>query len=179
MFKRVSYRLRQFWAGATAVYTKADDQFARGYLTIEEFSLFRQLPDFERKHCVNVARKMLEAVKNEPRFDERKIVRLGLLHDIGKIRERNTLYTKGVLVVIRFLAPWLYDALAERGKRSIFFRRFYIHKHHGAVGAELLARMGESPEIVMMVKKHDPKIEPWGPDDPIELKLLQEADSSF
>jgi hypothetical protein len=45
------------------------------------------------------------------------------------------------------------------------------------VGAELLAKIGESSEILSIIKKHDPRVEPLGPDDPIELKILQQADS--
>jgi hypothetical protein len=30
-----------------------------------------------------------------------------------------------------------------------------------------------------MIRKHDPRIEPFGPEDPLELKLLQQADSTY
>ena len=44
-----------------------------------------QLPGFEKKHAVEVARKMLAEVFGRPEFDERKVAKIGLLHDIGKI----------------------------------------------------------------------------------------------
>ena len=160
-------------------YTKADEAFARSYLNIEEMSLFNQLPGFEKRHAVVVARKMLEAAHGRPELDERKIVKLGLLHDIGKVAERNSIITKSILVIIRFLLPVLYDRLAEIGKDNPRFRRYYIHKHHGAVGAELLEKIGETSEILSIIAKHDPRIEPFGRKDPIELKILQEADSTY
>lgn len=162
-----------------SVYTKADEAFARSYLNIQEMALFNQLPGFEKKHSVIVAKKILEASVKYPELDRRKLIRLGLLHDIGKVAERNSILTKSVLVIIRFFLPGLYNRLADFGKNNHRFRRFYIHKHHGAVGADLLEKIGESSEILSAVKKHDPRIEPFEPEDPIELKILQDADSTI
>jgi putative nucleotidyltransferase with HDIG domain len=173
------YRLKQFWFGMTAVYGKADEAFTRSYLNPEELALFNQLPGFEKKHAVVVAQKMLESAIYNPELDPQKLIKLGLLHDIGKVAERNSILTKSLLVIFRFFLPTLYSWLAERGKTEPRWRRYYIHKHHGAVGAKMLARMGESAEIVLMVKKHDPSVAPFAPEDPIELKLLQQADSTY
>ncbi|MFH1542247.1 MAG: HDIG domain-containing metalloprotein [bacterium] len=162
-----------------AAYTQADAEFARKYLKIEEWALFNQLPNFEKIHSVVVARKMLDAIHGQPQYDERKIVRLGLLHDIGKVAEHNSIITKSILVAIRFVAPWLYNWLADRGENMRVLRRFWIHKHHGAVGAKMLERIGESAEILMIIAKHDPRVEEWGPELPFELKLLQEMDSTL
>jgi hypothetical protein len=41
----------------------------------------------------------------------------------------------------------------------------------------MLEKIGESAEILSIVAKHDPRVEPFGPEDPIELKILREADS--
>lgn len=179
MLDRIVYRFKQFYFGMFSVYTRADQIFVRGYLNGEELALFNQLPGFEKKHAAVVARKMLEAAADNPELDRQKLVRLGLLHDIGKISERNSVFTKSVLVVIRFLLPVLYDRLADRGKTDPRFRRFYIHKHHGAAGAEMLEKIGVSGEFLSIIKKHDPRIEPFGPEDPIELKILQQADSTY
>jgi putative nucleotidyltransferase with HDIG domain len=179
MIDQITYRLKQLYSGLTAVYGEADEAFAQSYLNAEEVALFNQLPGFEKKHSVIVARKMLELALYNPELDPGKLVKLGLLHDIGKIKEHNSLLTKGILTIIRFVFPHLYDWLADQGEGRPFLRRFYIHKHHGAVGAAMLASMGESSEIVLMVKKHDPRVEPFGPEDPIELKILQQADSTI
>jgi len=179
MIERIVYRLKQFWFGMFAQYTKGDEAFAHSYLNLQEFSLFNQLPSFEKKHAVVVAKKMLDFIRVSKEFDERKIARLGLLHDIGKVSERNSVWTKSILVIIRYFFPGWYEALAERGLTDERWRRFYIHKHHGAVGAELLAKIGESSEILSIIKKHDPRVEPLGPEDPVELKILQQADSTY
>ncbi|MCU0641088.1 MAG: HD domain-containing protein [Candidatus Margulisbacteria bacterium] len=163
----------------SAVYLKEDAAFVSSYLNSEEVALFNQLPTFEKKHSVIVAKKMLELALYNPELDPRKLAKLGLLHDIGKVLERSGIVTKSILVIVRFLFPWLYNWLAELGVRNRLFRAFFIHRHHGLVGAQLLAKIGVSSEFLMMIKKHDPRVEPFAPDDPIELKILQQADSTY
>lgn len=179
MLESLNYRLKQFYFGMFSVYDSADDAFARGYLQSEELALFNQLPGFEKKHAVVVARKMLDLAIYNPELDQQKLVKLGLLHDIGKVAERNSVLSKSLLVILRYLFPGLYDRLAERGKTNKLFRRFYIHKHHGAVGAEMLSKIGVSGEFLSIIKKHDPRVEPVLQDDPIELRILQQADSTY
>jgi len=179
MLGKIFYRFKQFWFGMFSKYSKADEAFARSYLDIQEMALFNQLPGFEKKHAVVVARKMLESSSRHRELDPRKLVRLGLLHDIGKVLERNSIITKSILVIIRFFLPKYYDHLARLGKDNPRFRRYYIHKHHGAVGAELLEKIGESSEILSIIAKHDPRVEPLGPETPIEQRILNEADSTY
>jgi putative nucleotidyltransferase with HDIG domain len=179
MLRRIWYRFKQFYFAMFSRYTKTDESFVRLYLNIDEMALFSQLPSFEKKHSVVVAKKMLEASRLHPELDARKLVLIGLLHDIGKVVEKNSILTKSILVIFRFFLPRFYNYLAEAGKHNRRFRRFYIHKHHGAVGAKLLEKIGESADILSIIKKHDPRVEPFLPDDPIELKLLQQADSTY
>jgi len=177
MLASILHRLRQFYSAMFSIYTGADELFARSYLTSQEISLFNQLPGFEKKHSVVVAKKMLELAVYNPELDQRKLVRLGLLHDIGKVTERNSILSKSIMVIIRYFFPLLYDRLAGQGKTNPRFRRYYAHKHHGEIGAALLAEIGVSGEFLSVIKKHDPRVEPFGPEDPIELKILQQADS--
>ena len=177
MLARLAYRLRQFYSAIFSRYTKTDEVFAKSYLTLEESALFNQLPYFEKRHSVIVARKMMELSFYNPELDQRKLVRLGLLHDIGKVVERNSIFSKSVMVIIRFLFPALYELLAKAGEKQRLFYRFYVHKHHGAIGAELLEKLGVSAEILSVIKKHDPRANPWGVEDPVELKILQQADN--
>lgn len=157
-------------------YTKADHNYARSYLNIQEMALFNQLPGFEKKHSVLVAKKLMGKAHDNPKLDERTLVKLGLLHDIGKVVEHNSIITKSVLVIIRYFFPNYYNNLADQGKNNPRFRRYYIHKHHGAVGAELLAKIGESDDILSIISRHD---YPPQDSDPLELKLLQQADSTY
>jgi len=177
MIIKLFNRARQFVVGMFSFYTKKDEEFAASYLNIQEMALFNQLPGFEKKHCVRVAKRMLKIVHANPDLDERKIVKLGLLHDIGKISERNTTFTKAWLVVVRYFFPKHYNKIADLGETDQKYRRYYVHKHHGRIGAQLLAKMGESSEFLSIISKHDPYVEPLGQDAPLELKILQQADT--
>ena len=84
-----------------------------------------------------------------------------------------------ILVIMRFFSPGLYDRLADGGENHPIFKRFYIHKHHGEVGARLLEKIGETSEILSIIAKHDPRHNPFGPETPIEQKILNEADSTY
>jgi putative nucleotidyltransferase with HDIG domain len=179
MVTNLIYRLKQFYFGMFAVYDQNDAAFARNYLRDEEWELFVQLPGFEKKHAVVVARKMLELAVQNQELDQQKLVKLGLLHDIGKVIENNSVLSKSFLVILRYFLPGLYEWLAARGRTNKLWRRFYIHKHHGAVGAEMLAKIGVSGEFLSIIKKHDPRVEPIFETDPIELKILQLADSTY
>ncbi|MDI6732002.1 MAG: HD domain-containing protein [Candidatus Margulisbacteria bacterium] len=175
--KKLLYRMKQFCVAMFSVYLKRDEEFARNYLNIQEMALFNRLPGFEKKHSVRVARKMLKLAHGKANLDERKLARIGLLHDIGKVVEHNSTVTKSFMVIVRFFLPKVYDRLADEGKYNLKLRRFYIHKHHGAVGAELLAKIGENSNILTILRKHDPYVEKPAEEDPIELKILQQADA--
>lgn len=177
MLRTIAHRFRQFYHAIFCRYGKADELFARAYLNSQEIALFNQLPGFEKKHCVEVAKIMLELALYNPELDPRKLVRLGLLHDIGKSAERSGPVTKAILVVLRYLCPGIFDRLADQGENRGFLNKFYVYKHHGDIGAKLLAKMGESAEIVSIIRKHDPLVEPLQPEDPLELKILQQADA--
>lgn len=161
-----------------AVYTPSDEKFALLYLKPKEKKLFDQLPDFEKKHSVIVARKMLALSRLHSEVEPGKLARIGLLHDIGKILEKNTIITKSWLVIIRFLLPGLYDRLAVLGEKDGRFRRFYLHKHHGAKGAELLAPLQVDDDLLSALKNHD-NDKLTASNESIEIKLLKQADSSI
>lgn len=178
MLNRLLYRFKQFWFAVAAGMTDEDRNFARQYLNLKEAALFFSLPAFEQKHAVVVARKMREEGKGVRGVEERKLIRLGLLHDVGKAAERLSIVDKSVLVIAHRFFPKLYDDLAKQGEESSsasFFRKFYVHKHHGAIGSELLSKIGESADIVAEVKSHD---RPFGSHD-VYMRLLDFADSTY
>lgn len=140
--------------------------------------MFFSLPEFEQKHGVVVAKKMRDEGKGIRGIDERKLIRVGLLHDIGKAAVRLSILDKSILVVLHKFASPVYDHLAKlgEGEKSLgFFRKFYVHKHHGPIGAELLSKIGESRDIVEEVKSHD---RPCSSHD-IYMRLLDLADSTY
>ncbi|MFA6169948.1 MAG: HDIG domain-containing metalloprotein [Candidatus Margulisiibacteriota bacterium] len=179
MLSRIVYRCKQFYYALFSVYSKNDEKFAGLYLKPQELALFNQLPGFEKKHSVVVARKMLAMSRLHPELDPNKLARIGLLHDIGKVLEHNSITTKALLVILRFFFPCLYETLAERGRTNPRFRRIYLYKYHGQLGAEMLGKLGVAQDILTAVRKHDSKVEPPAKGDPLELALLQKSDSTL
>jgi putative nucleotidyltransferase with HDIG domain len=158
--------------------SEEDRLFAYQHLNIKEAALFFSLPEFEQKHGVVVAQKMLKMVKGAKNMKLKKLARLGLLHDIGKSSARLSIIDKSVLVVLhRFIRP-LYDLLASFGKNEKsfkYFKKFYVHKHHGEIGAEILSKIAEEKDIVEEIRSHD---FPYPAHD-IYMKLLDRADSTY
>jgi len=160
MLNRIKYRLKQLFFALTSKMSEEDHNLVHQYLNIKESALFYRLPEYEQKHAVVVAQKMLKAAEGNQEADKRKITRLGLLHDIGKAAIRLSLYDKSIMVVMNRLLPPLYENLAKKGiaeSSPRIFRQFYVHKNHAKIGAEILDRISEDKDILEDVKNHDDK----------------------
>ena len=178
MFNRILYRTRQFLHIISSRYTKNDQAFARKYLTLEEMALFSKLPVFEQKHSVKTAKSMLRYIHGK-NLDERKVAKIGLLHDIGKSLIRLSVLDKILMVVIRAFKEDWYDYLAKMGeseKSPKFFRRFFVHKHHDALGEKLLSNLPVDKEVAHIVGRHTAKPHK---DDAFLLNLLKKADTEY
>jgi len=178
MFGRIGYRLKQLFFALTAKMSKEDQNFARQYLDIKEGAIFFNLPEFEQKHSVFVAQKMSEAAKGMMDIDQRKLVRLGLLHDIGKSAVRLSIFDRGMLVVLKRFLPPLYGFFAKRGEpqnAKRIFRKFYVHKNHGEIGSKILKNIGESEDIIREVAMHD---SPY-PSHDVYMRILDKVDGSY
>lgn len=178
MLNRLLYRFKQFWFALTSKMTEEDRLFVHQHLNIKEAALFFSLPEYEQKHGVVVAQKMLKEAEGIKMIDERKLVRLGLLHDIGKSAAKLSVWSKAILVILRRFIPPLYDRLAEMGineRSSKIFRRFYVHKHHGEIGAEILSKIAEEKEMVEEIRSHD---RPSASHD-VYMEFLDRADSTY
>ncbi|HTY13821.1 MAG TPA: HDIG domain-containing protein [Candidatus Omnitrophota bacterium] len=178
MFERTAYRIKQFWFAISSKMSETDRAFAYQHLNIKEAALFFSLPDFEQKHGVVVAQKMLAAAVGKREIDQRKLVRLGLLHDVGKSAARLTIFDKSILVIFHKLLWPVYDLFAGWGKKErspMLFRKFYVHKHHGLIGSDILSKIAEEKDIVNEVRSHD---YPRTSHD-VYMRLLDEADSTY
>ena len=178
MFDRVAYRLKQLYFALTAKMSDSDKSFAKQNLNIKESALFFSLPEFEQNHSIVVAHKMIAESKGMHNIDQRKLTRLGLLHDIGKSAIKLSILDKAILVVAHKLFKPLYNYLAKIGEdeHSItILRQFYVHKHHGSIGSKLLEKIGESRDIISEVAQHDA---PKASSD-IYMTILDKADSTY
>jgi len=177
MLKRAVHRFRQFASAVSSRTTKEDMEFARGYLTIAEIALFERLPEDMKKHSIDVSRRMLETVQGGgAEIDERALVRIGLLHDVGKGIVKFGVFERVFLVLIRRFFGSLYHSLASRGEvdgAGSVFRKFYIHRDHGKIAAKMLRGADTEEEVLTVVESHGNIAKE---NDPIELILLRKCD---
>ncbi len=105
----ILYRLKQFKMQITAKITLEDKAFINKYLTPEEVCLFDLLKVYDQKHSLLVAETLQTLYRRntnqyKKRFgdnvNEKYLVKLGLLHDIGKsVRPLNPV-EKGLVMVL-------------------------------------------------------------------------------
>ena len=91
------YRIKQFFWALTAQITQEEQKFIKHYLSPQEIELFDKLKIYEQKHSVNVAK----ALQKDITYDNPKeMIRVGLLHDIGKIKYPIGPVRKSIMVLL-------------------------------------------------------------------------------
>lgn len=157
------YRIEQFINAIRAKITPEDRAFYKKYLTLKEVVLFEKLKVYDQKHCIKVAQLL-----QQEREDNKEIIRLGLLHDIGKIAYPLNPIKKAIIVSLDYLSK----GKIKKYRQFKIIRAYY---EHAQIGYELLkAEGGYSEEFLNGIKSHhsskESKKETF-------LYLLQEADN--
>jgi len=80
------HKIKQLLNYYTYTYSKDDDKYAIKYLNHEEYFIFSQMDDYDKKHSVNIVK---EIINNPFHKDNKLLVKFALLHDIGKIYSYN------------------------------------------------------------------------------------------
>ena len=156
-----------------------DKAWVRSRLNISEAALFDLLPEFEQKHSVETAKALIIMGKKREIEDERKLAKLGLLHDVGKASVRLGLFEKGILVFLNAFLPPVYNWFAYLGRREKslkFFRKFYVHKKHAKIGARMLSRAKVETDVIQAITLHGSKITRKSP---LLAQLLKAADETY
>lgn len=140
------YRIKQFFLGLTYKITPEDKCFLQRYLNKEELKLFYKLSKDEQGHCIRTAydiKKIL--MKNKICNDE--LIKIGLLHDIGKIHCKLNLIEKSILVLLDKLTK-------SKLRKFINLKKINIYYNHGEIGCNLLKNYKYSERFLYLVKKH-------------------------
>ena len=159
------YRLKQFFNAMTAKITEADRKFYKKYLSHQEVMLFEKLKHYDQKHSLQVAYLIEEKTSGNP-----KMIKAGLLHDIGKQVYPLGPFQKGIMVIL--------DRLTKGRIKSLnkwkMVRGYYEHPDFGYQILEKEACYDE--EFLELIKCHHMKS---GYDQNIkaQLYILQEADN--
>ncbi|WP_125154828.1 HD domain-containing protein [Clostridium rectalis] len=163
-----NYRVKQFYLCITDKMDIHDKIFIEKYLNKTELKLFKKLSDHEQKHSVRVAYGVQSIYLNKykGKINLNRLVKVSLLHDIGKIYCKLNAIDKSVLVI--------FDILSKgRLKKLDGIKKINIYYNHAERGYNLLKGKGYDPEFLYLVRNHhNLDIE-----DNIELNILRMCDN--
>ncbi len=142
------YRVQQFTLalGAQAVQSREED--LAQHLDERQQQLFCRMPAADQHHCLAVFRWLREAGHSDP-----SLLQAALIHDAGKSLGPVGMRHRVVAVLARALVPsWWERADGEPGSRLY---ALHVYRNHAALGAELAARAGCSPDVIWLVAHHE------------------------
>lgn len=156
------YRIRQFIKALTASVSTEERQWIVHQLSTRECELFFQLKIYEQRHCIDVAQILAKHT-----HENREMIRLGLLHDIGKIMYPLNPIEKSIMVIL--------DKITKgSAKRWASFKMVKCYYQHAEIGYRLLKDLDEYDErFLARIKEHHS----MEVDDEV-LELLKNADDS-
>lgn len=167
-----SYRVKQFFWSLFSRVTEEDRKYVQNHLTDGEFRLFSKLPKAEQKHCIRVA-EYVEGEYESLRKNNNDIcdpevcrmIRVALLHDIGKLKRPLNVVDKSVLVMLNSISGGDLIKLQRFEKVKVYYR-------HGEIGADMLSQYGVDERFLFLVRNHHSDIR-----GDRELELLRYCDS--
>jgi len=141
-----------------------DVKFLKIHLKTNELKLFNQLPTYEQKHCINVARDV-EITCARKEMQSFNLIKVALLHDIGKIYSSMNPIDKAIMVILHKIT---------NGKVRVYerFKNVNMYYNHGEIGCNLLKQYGYDDRFLFLVKNHHNN----SIIDDIELNILKECD---
>lgn len=125
------YRVKQFYRAITATISFEDKEWIENFLSLEEQKLFYSLRIYEQKHCLEVAKLLDKWTEGK---DE--MIRLGLLHDIGKTKYPLNPIEKSIIVLLDKFTKGKVKKLENIKMVKCFYE-------HPFIGCELLARIDQ------------------------------------
>lgn len=157
------YRIKQFYQGLFAKIYDEDLDFLNKYLDEKEKKLFLSLRVSEQRHCLNIA----YDIKNE--FPEKEyLIKVALLHDIGKIGSNLNLINKSLIVIImainipeKTLPPFLKKALDYK-------------LNHPELGYLILKKLDLKENQLFLIRNHHNTI-----NENNDLKTFQSFDNKY
>lgn len=136
------YRIKQFYWAMTSKITSEDKDFLKEYLNEYEINLFAKLAVYEQKHCIKIAQNVKKTCPTNQR-----LIKVALLHDIGKIDKPLNLLEKSIIVVLDNL-------FKNKIKKYQNIKIIDSYYNHGENGYKILKGYGYDERFLYLVKNH-------------------------
>jgi hypothetical protein len=143
-----------------------EEAFARRALPASAWTLFAAMPVADRRHALDVARRLVSAGHDSP-----DLLAAALLHDAAK-GPRMRLWHRVAGVLLEALAPRLLHRLAVADSTS-WRHPFWLYLHHGPMSAELAEQAGCTPVTARLIRGT-----PGGEPEAQLLRALRVADDA-
>jgi hypothetical protein len=148
--KHLVHLVRRFFGSLRPGGPAPDDEtWARAHLLPGEVDLWRRMSGPDRRHAVDVARRMMAA---GPAPVDRAVVAAALLHDVGKIEAGLGPFGRSAATVVS--AVWGHDRVAAWSNRPGWRGRFGRYVLHPDLGGLLLAGAGSDPLTMAWATEH-------------------------
>jgi hypothetical protein len=129
----------------------ADVAWVRVVLEPAELALWERLPAHDRRHTVDVARKVEALLRGTPHAGDTRWPAAALLHDVGKLASGLSVYGRVVATLAGMVGGWRLSAWEEfRG----FRRRISQYLRHGEIGADMIRMAGGREEVAAWALAH-------------------------
>lgn len=172
-------RCRQFFHALFAKPQAEEITWARSLLSSQEMALFLAMNSIDQCHALRVAHTAAQKAEALPETllptQKKFLLRLALLHDVGRKRGDLGLWGKVAMVLLDAYLPKVLHAWAKRGaqgQRGKHFQMAHVYCHHAEIGYHLLKNIGDNAEAeVIRYHHHAPQA-----GDSLYLNLLRAAD---
>jgi hypothetical protein len=143
----VFYRVWQFFQASLARVHPHEYAMVGQLLSPAQAALFQQMARCDQRHSLDV----LYTLQNDGDPNAELAV-AALLHDVGKVGGRLTIWHRVAAVLLQHFAPGWLARMAANGKG--WRAPFAVHVQHPQVGAQRAADAGCSPETVDLIRRH-------------------------
>ena len=150
-----------------SVFSKMNNKdivFVDNYLDAFEKEYFYRLKESEQKHCVRVAL-LAERMAGDKNLNRNRLVKAGLLHDVGKGIKKINILEKVIMVILNKLFS----------KKMLVFKGFDFidsYYNHGSIGYNVLKSHIRDEKLLEIILYHHSNIE-----GNAELDIIKYCDS--
>lgn len=146
------FRINQFILYMMSFFKKIDEEFLFEYLNSIEIEYFNKLLKTEKQHSIRVAKRCLDVYERFEICDSELnlVVKMCLLHDIGKQYSNINLFLKPFIVI---------GSYKEFRKILFFLDKDRVKKYfnHPKYSFEMLRNLNYSTEVLNSIKYHHSK----------------------